>query len=380
MKAVLWLSVALAVLLPVAGWVYQRVGVWRDRRRFVGRGRMVEVRSQKSGGRRVYVQEMGPQAADMRDGSVACELPVVVFESGIAASSQNWREMQRRVAEFARTVSYDRAGVGWSDESDSARTPGNVARELRETLYAAGIEGPYVLVGHSFGGLFVRRFAAEYADEVAGVVLVDPMRPEEWPPLNESKRAMVERGARFAGYGVIAARLGITRLGMRSLLCGRGHITGLMQRAAGKGGAHLAGRITCEMDKMPREVWPIVAAHWSSPKFFRGFEAQIRAVPESVTEMQNAPSLTMPVTLLTPKDAEPLDEAAVAKIGSAVRQVIAEKSGHWVHLDEPEVVLAAVREMVMQATAVPVSAEVRAQLNAGILRLQLRMTSSIING
>ena len=336
MRGVLWLFVAL-VLLPVAGWLYQRVGVWRDRRRYVGRGRMVEV----ADGRKVYVQEMGPASSH-----VDAISPMVVFESGIAASSQNWCEIQRRVAEFARTVSYDRAGMGWSDESDSLRTPGNVARELRETLRAAGIEGPYVLVGHSFGGLFARRFAAEYADEVAGLVLVDPMRPEEWPPLDESKRAMVERGKRFAGYGAIAAHVGITRLGMRSLLCGRGHITGLMQRVAGKGGAHLAGRITCEMGKMPQEIWPIVAAHWSSPKFFRGFQAQIRAVPESVMEMHSMQLLAMPVTLLTPRDTEPLDEARLAAIGTQVRQVIAERSGHWVHLDEPEVVLKAVREMV----------------------------------
>ncbi|HXE08388.1 MAG TPA: alpha/beta hydrolase, partial [Acidobacteriaceae bacterium] len=275
----------------------------------------------------------------------------VVFESGIAASSQNWLEIQRRVSEYARTVSYDRAGLGWSCESDCARTPKNIARELREVLRAAGVEGPFVIVGHSFGGLVARRFAAEYADEVAGVVLVDPMRPEEWPPLNETHRPAVQRGVGFAGYGAIAAHVGITRLGMRSLLCGRGHVTGLMRRVAGKSGVHLAGRIACEMGKMPREVWPVVAAHWSSPKFFRGFAAHIRAVPETVVEMQEVPLLTMPVTLLTPGDAEPLDAARLAQIGSAVRQVIAAKSGHWVHLDEPEVVLEAVREMVVGAAA-----------------------------
>lgn len=330
----LWI-VAVLALLPVAGWLYQTVGVWRERRRYSGRGRMVEV----SGGRHVYVQEMGPEGRDVA-------LSTVVFESGIAASSQNWYAVQRRVAEYARTVSYDRAGLGWSCESAAARTPANIARELHEILDAAGIDGPYVVVGHSFGGLVARRFAAEYADEVAGVVLVDPMRPEEWPPLDERQRATMERGAKFAGYGAMAAHVGITRLGMRSLLCGRGKVTGLMQRAAGKGGAHLAGRIACEMGKMPREVWPVVAAHWSSPKFFRGFAAHIRAVPETVMEMQDAPPLTMPVTLLTPGDAEPLDAARLAAIGNDVRQVIAEKSGHWVHLDEPEVVLRAVREMV----------------------------------
>jgi pimeloyl-ACP methyl ester carboxylesterase len=338
MVRLLWL-LALFMLLPVAGWAYQAVGGWRDRRRYIARGRIVKV----AGGRRVYIAEIGPER--VRGFSDASALPTVVFESGIAATSQNWFDVQRRVAEYAPTISYDRAGLGWSCESDCARTPANIARELREMLDAAGIEGPFVLVGHSFGGLVARRFAADYADEVVGVVLLDPMRPEEWPPLNEAKRAFVERGEKLARYGEAFAQFGMARVAIRSLLCRGGHVSGLLSRAAGGGGAHLAGRITCEMGKMPRGVWPVVAAHWSSPKFYRGFAAHIRAVPQTVIEMCDAEPLAMPVTLLTPADSEPLDEDGLARIGSDVRQVIAEKSGHWVHLDEPEMVLRAVREM-----------------------------------
>jgi pimeloyl-ACP methyl ester carboxylesterase len=339
MERMLFWMLGVAALLPLAGWTYQAVGGWRDRRRYLTRGRMVRV----GGGRRVYVAQLEPQgaAASME----AEDLPTVVFESGIAASSQNWLDVQRRVSEYARTVSYDRAGLGWSCSSDSARTPANIARELREMLYAAGIDGPFVIVGHSFGGLVARRFATEYADEVAGVVLLDPMRPEEWPPLNEAQRPFVERGEKLARYGAQFARFGMARMGIRSLLCRKGRVSGALSRATGNGGAHVMGRVTCELGKMPKEVWPVVAAHWSSPKFYRGFAAHIRAVPETVMQVQVAPPLAMPVTLLTPRDAEPLDATRLAQIGSDVRQVIAEKSGHWVHLDEPEVVLAAVREM-----------------------------------
>jgi pimeloyl-ACP methyl ester carboxylesterase len=345
MTLMLWLLASI-LLLAVAGWLYQVIGVWRDRTRYIGsgpaaRGRIVEL----AGGCKVYVQQTRlPSASGPAAHTDA--LPTVIFESGIGASCQNWCELQRRVACFAPTFSYDRTGLGWSGATGGARTPSNLARELHLTLRAAGIDGPFLVVGHSFGGLIARRFATDYADVVTGLVLLDPMRPEEWPPLNESRRGTVERGARFAGYGAVAAHLGIARLGMRSLLCGRGRITGLMRRAAGKGGAHLAGRILCEMGKMPREVWPIVAAHWSSPKFFRSFAAYIRAVPRTVAEMQDAPPLTIPVTLLTPADGVPLDPEQVARIGIDVQQRIAAKSGHWVHLDEPEMVLAAIREMV----------------------------------
>ena len=151
MNDLLWLFLVLTLLLPVAGWLYQSIGTWRDRRRYVCRGRMVEV----GRGRRVYVHEMAPENGDGR------ELPVVVFESGIGNSCQNWLHIQRRMAEYARTVSYDRAGLGWSDASEGTRTPTNLARELRETLKAAGVDGPYVVVAHSFGGTVARRFAAE---------------------------------------------------------------------------------------------------------------------------------------------------------------------------------------------------------------------------
>jgi len=334
MERLLWLF-ALLPMLAIAGWVYQWAGARRDRGRYIGRGRMVAL----GDGREVYVAEAGPEFAD-------AEAATVVFESGIAATSQNWLQVQEQVAQYARTVSYDRAGLGWSSVSTSPRTPKNIARELREMLHTAGIEGPYVMVGHSFGGLVARRFAAEYADEVVGVVLVDPMRPEEWPPLNEAQRPGIDRGVRLAGYGVIVARLGLARLAITSLLCRSGQTSRFFSRAAGKGGAHVMDRVTCEVGKMPREVWPVVAAHWSTPKFYRGLQAHVHAVPQTVIEMQDAPPLHVPVVLLTPGDSEPLCEERLRQIGSEVRQVIAEKSGHWVHLDEPELVLKAIREMV----------------------------------
>ena len=73
-------------------------------------------------------------------------------------------------------------------------TPGNIAAELHELLDGAGIKPPYILVGHSFGGLVMRRFALMYPEEVASVMLIDPMRCEEWPPLDPTKQAMIDRG------------------------------------------------------------------------------------------------------------------------------------------------------------------------------------------
>jgi len=270
--------------------------------------------------------------------------PTVVFESGIAATSQNWLRVQESVAGYTRAVSYDRGGLGWSSASPAERTPGNIARELRDMLQLAGIPGPYVLVGHSFGGLVVRRFATLYPADVVGAVLVDPMRVEEWPPVNERQRALLERGVRMAGFGITVARFGLARLATTSLLCRSGKASRAFSRAAGNGGMHVMQRITCEVGKMPREVWPIVAAHWASPKYYRGLAAHLSAVPATVAEMEDSESIEgVPVVLLTPGTAEPLCDDKLRRIGSDVRQVIAERSGHWVHLDEPELVLEMIR-------------------------------------
>jgi pimeloyl-ACP methyl ester carboxylesterase len=323
--------------------VYQWIGAWNDRRRFLGLGRLVEV----GDGRRIYVSDMGREAASR---------PTVIFESGIAATSQNWLRVQESVAGFTRAVSYDRDGLGWSSACKSERTPTHIAGELREMLQQAGVPGPYLLVGHSFGGLVVRRYAAMFPDEVTGVVLVDPMRTEEWPPVNESQRALLERGIRMARYGIPVARFGLARLATTSLLCRSGKASRAFSRAAGNAGIHVMQRITCEVGKMPRAVWPIVAAHWASPKYYRGLAAHLEAVPAAVVEMQTSEAIEgIPVVLLTPASAQPLSSERLRRIGPEVRQVIAEKSGHWVHLDEPELVLETIRSMVEQVSRTQVS-------------------------
>jgi pimeloyl-ACP methyl ester carboxylesterase len=274
--------------------------------------------------------------------------PAVVFESGFAATSLNWMQVQDAVAEGSRTVAYDRGGLGWSvgAGSVSVRTPGKIAEELRAMLRASEVEPPYVLVGHSFGGLVMRRFALEYLEEVVGVVLVDPMRTEEWPPVNDGRRAVVERSVRLTRYAVTIAKLGVARVVVRSLLCGSGRVSGAIGRVSGTQGRYLIGRLTSEVGKMPEAARPAVAAHWSDPMFYRGMLAHLEALTASVEEMHDAaPIEGVPVVVVTPGSAEALSEEALGRIGTEARQVIAEKSKHWVHLDEPELVIAAILEM-----------------------------------
>lgn len=332
--ALVVLCVVAAVL--VAGFLYQAIGASRDRRRYTGLGRWIDF----ARGHRLYVVEKGSGT------------PTVLFEAGIAATHLNWHHIQEKVARFTSTASYDRSGLGWSSPCRTARTPGNITAELHAMLQSAGIKPPYILVGHSFGGLVMRRYAVTYPEDVAGVVLIDPMRCEEWPPLNPARQSMINRGKRLSRYAIPIARVGLVRLAVTSLLSRSKRVSGQLAEGDGPGARHVLRRVTEEVGKMPREVWPVVAAHWSRPGYYTGMRRHVEAVPATVREMQGLdPIREIPVLVLTPGKSTPLSSECLEKIGNNVQQVIAAASAHWIHLDEPQLVVDSIREMVLARTA-----------------------------
>ncbi len=112
--------------------------------------------------------------------------PVVVLDSGLSGDSNAWLLVQPGVAEFTQVISYDRAGLGWSDRGPKERTSRQIVKELHAMLREAEIPGPYVLVGASFGGFNVRLFAHEHPEQVAGLVLVDSPHESEFFQVPES--------------------------------------------------------------------------------------------------------------------------------------------------------------------------------------------------
>jgi len=105
--------------------------------------------------------------------------PAVVFLPGAGLVGLDYLNIHDRVAELTTSVLYDRAGTGWSDRVALPRTAAEVADELRDLLRAAGVPAPYLLVAHSLGGAYARRFAQRFPDEVAGLLLLDAFH-EDW--------------------------------------------------------------------------------------------------------------------------------------------------------------------------------------------------------
>ena len=105
--------------------------------------------------------------------------PAVIFDSGVTGETVGWALVQPEIAKHTRACSYDRAGTGFSDPGTRTGTSANIVDDLHRLLKAAAIEPPYILVGHSYGGMNVRLYKDHYPSEVVGMVLVDPSH-EDW--------------------------------------------------------------------------------------------------------------------------------------------------------------------------------------------------------
>jgi pimeloyl-ACP methyl ester carboxylesterase len=192
-KALLWLVVALLVL-AVVGAIYQAIATELDERAYPPPGQLVDV-----GGHSLHINCIG-------QGS-----PTVILEAANLGMSAHWVRVQQQLAQTTRVCAYDRAGMGWSQPGPEPRDARQISSELHILLKGAGTEGPYVLVGHSYGGLYARMYAARYSDEVAGVVLVDSSHPEQFTRSPEG-RAMYEQARRLGAILPLLTRLGVIRL------------------------------------------------------------------------------------------------------------------------------------------------------------------------
>jgi len=147
--------------LILAGIAFEQAGERRDRRNLPQVGRSFDI-----GGRSLNLSCSG-------EGS-----PTVLFEGNGGVPGYRWVRLQRDVANFRRACWYDRAGLGWSDPGPFPNHSDSIAHDLHDLLTAANIAPPYILVGHAMGGFHIRTFRSFYPEEVAGLVLVDPMNED----------------------------------------------------------------------------------------------------------------------------------------------------------------------------------------------------------
>jgi pimeloyl-ACP methyl ester carboxylesterase len=327
----------MSVLLPVAaiplmlliGALFQAIGSAVDRRRYPPPGRLVPV---KGGRLHVYSQGEGG--------------PTIVLESGIAASSLSWRALQAELGQFTRVISYDRAGFGWSDAARTPRTIDNLVSELEEMIDSLQITGSLILVAHSFGSLIARTYCYRNPDRVIGLLLLDPIDCDQWrTPLPEGKERLAI-GARLSRRGAWLARVGVVRFSLMLLSAGARTLPKRIARIASGSGESIISRITAEVSKMPRELWPAVRTHWSRPQSFETLAQYLSQLTACVNEIAYASLGHLSLTVISAEHAtesELREHRKLVSLSSIGEHVVAEKSGHWIQLDRPDLVVSLVQ-------------------------------------
>jgi len=279
--------------------------------------------------------------------------PAVVFDAALGGSSISWSLVQPAIARVTHSCVYDRAGFGWSDAGPMPRTAGRAAAELRELLGRAAVPPPYVLVGHSFGGLVMRIFATRYRVATAGLVFVDPAHPEDWVNPAPKEQRQIERGVRLCRQGAVAARLGVARVvaglvGLGALMPAR-TLVALVSR----GGLRREDEgILAPIWKLPPEARRPLRRFWTQPKFFEALGSQIASIGESAAEALEASASgygalrLVTISSTNPGDHRLRQQQALAGLSSRGQHIIASNSGHWVPLDEPQIVIDTILRMV----------------------------------
>lgn len=323
---------ASALLIFGGAMLYQATSVRRDRRVFPAPGCLLEI-----DGCRFHLHQQGAGT------------PTVVLEAGLAATSLSWSYVQPAVAKFARVLSYDRAGLGWSEACPQLLTLEGMTEQLEQLLACAGVSPPYILVGHSFGALLIRTFAHRNPQTVGGIVLVDPVSIDTWAKCSVADLARLSYGAKLSRRGAWLARFGVVRLTLAALAAGQRTVPRLIGRASAGRGNETLKRLVGEIGKLPSSVLPAVRSHWSMEKSFRSMAAHLECLPEAAA---HAARKTLPphipliiLSAQTATKAELCERDSWATQAVWARHVRVPNSGHWLHLEKPPVVVAAIREL-----------------------------------
>lgn len=303
------LMVVLCLGLILFGAIYESVAEATDARSYPPSGQMVDV-----GGYRLHINCTGTGR------------PTVVIDAGWGDWSAKWSWVQPEVAKTTQVCTYDRAGMGYSEAGSLPRTAKQFAQELHTLLHQANIPGPYVLVGHSLGGLSVRVFAHDYAAEVAGVVLIESMSPAQFAQSPTDKSP--QQSSQPNGFSIPSA---LARIGLVRLLAEPLGLKPALPPGAQK--AFTAFSVT------PRSV----QAWADEGSGMQESGAQARAV-------KSFGALRL-IVLSRGLDLKPdwqAMQAELLQLSSHSQHLIAEKSGHNLEIDQPEAAIAAIVKMVKQ--------------------------------
>jgi pimeloyl-ACP methyl ester carboxylesterase len=334
---VIWIAGFLLLGLLV-GMTYQRAGEHRDTRLHPPPGKFVNL-----GTHRLHVLDEGRGS------------PTIILEAGLMSTNLSWTDLRRKLAESYRVVCYDRAGLGWSDLGPMPRTAERIVEELHSLLDRAAIPGPYVLVGHSFGGLTMPLFAARYPEQTAGMVLVDPVVPAEWNPPSEQDLKRSSIGSKVCRRAALLSRAGVIRFVAFLLNSKAKKVASQMVRLISRGTPADSGSVSSPWFwNLPPNERQMASVFWVQEKFCNTIASQLENLPESARRIAEFDNLCdKPVIILSAMSTPPKRREQHVTIAQRLpqgRHLLADKSSHWIMQDQPELVLGAIHAVAQSIT------------------------------
>jgi Predicted hydrolases or acyltransferases (alpha/beta hydrolase superfamily) len=315
-------AVLLILALAAIEWIAGLIAKSDLARQFPPPGQLVDI-----GGYRLHLHCVGQGR------------PAIIMDAGANDFSVQWVTVQAEVSKSSRACSYDRAGFGWSDASPYPRTSDTMIGELHTLLENAKVEGPYVLVGHSFGGMNMRLFAHRFPKEVMGMVLVDPAHEALTLRVPALQRLTQQAAGQFRTLSTLSS------LGFIALSPERIPDRGLSGTALARYRAILA--TTHYFDAAIAETESIEKSY-----------AQMRQ--ENITSLGNIPLVVISRGLSDPlPGASEIEnrqfdqawkefQAELAALSPKGTQIIAAKSQHYIQLTQPQLVIDAIRNVAQQ--------------------------------
>ncbi len=332
MRALRWL-LGIVIALATVGAVYQMGGMLLDRRDYPPPGQLVDI-----GGHRLHLSCVGTGT------------PTVILEAAAPGWSLYWSTVQPQLARTTRVCAYDRAGLGWSERGPLPRTGQRIAKELHRLLERAGIRGPYILVGHSLGGLVTRLYQHDYPQEVVGMVLVDAG--------HESEMRQAEfRLFANAGKSMLPVIRALTMLGVTRLIASANQLPQFL---------------TQQEEKVAAEIRPMLRAGWLRTGYYATLADESDGLIDTLEQVRRSGSLgNLPSVVITatgpiwwpemPGEVNPAKfrkmwlelQQQLTTLSTNSRQVFADQSSHFIPFDQPELVTNAVRQLVDRERATP---------------------------
>ncbi|MDH5378156.1 MAG: alpha/beta hydrolase [Gammaproteobacteria bacterium] len=329
MRKILTLSLLLVSMTLFGTFMYHQVQSYLDQKNYLGPGERITVGNLKY---HIYCTGLGT--------------PTIVMEAGLGENSLSWYGIQGELSKRTRTCTYDRAGLGWSDGIDKKYSLDEISNDLNILLNNASVPGPYVLVGHSRGGIYVRNYYKKFSNDVTGIVLVDSTHEQGVERSYEYLRESYNKQEWQMRFASVLSHLGIIRILKLADAKYRGDVLPeniLISKTAVQNLTKSAIAVTNEISVMrggiqtplspPSRLNDLPLIVISSGKRIPP-DYRVDEIKENLTQQEKVKIIEYSL------------QKELANLSSHSKHIFAENSGHFIMYDEPELIIDSVESMI----------------------------------